>query len=329
MSVAGYPGPLSDEDFARIVNAGFGRVQGPTDFTITPGAGTREVSVSAGLYIGQGIRSSYAAPKVLTGGAVAAVGGQPADRWDCVVLRMHWEDGNDNSELYLAPGTADLAYPSGLQTLPIDVGDEYDVPLGLVRFRTGLTAVQQIVPTHPFGGGPALFLVDPLAPLPGWAGMGTKADRAGELWTRVPGATPWRCDRPARTSWTAVRDVTETGGAAGDIAFAAVNPPGSPPPGRYLVRGDGSVQGVGTGSEAIGGFVRLHKFTSGGVVTVLGVDKAVTLGRANFDIENVTLEREFVHTGGPLGLAFLVKADAVAPKVFAGSSITLEWAGPA
>lgn len=323
-SSAGYAGPVTDEQYARILGGSFPWVSSKDDFVVTPGPGTLQITVSAGRITGYGIEDVFAAA-TLTATAPSA-----GSEWWAVIVRRTYTSTPPKSEVLMVKGSAAYAFPASLNLAMSNIGGVHDIVLWMVRFTSGLTAVQERVDHRPFGGGTHLVLRDltganaPL--LPDWAPIGVFVTRNDEEWRHDYDDTGphWKMMRPApddryRYVERAPAPDASFGTSGGSYVSGTMV---GVQPGKWRIKGTAVVAVGAVGNAGIIGYdVRLM---------VNGVQRRF-LPLAGFGGAQVSHDIEYLHTQDTFGNlpVNLTGFATTSVKACTGSEIAMTWEGPA
>lgn len=180
----GYDGTVDEAQWASMVSKVGSYEYGidkAGDFAVTQSAGTRMISIAAGLAWGRGIMDTSDAAAVIQMDAVST-----GSRYDLIALRRSWGPANGGpSEIVVIKGTSAKALPSGRQSNP---GITDDQPIALVRVQAGSASIPEIVDLRVWGrNGGQMYAKDDLVRSYINA-VGTEINVAGTLWERSVGA---------------------------------------------------------------------------------------------------------------------------------------------
>lgn len=143
----GYDGTVDEAQWASMVSKIGGYeygVDAAGHFAVTQSAGTRMISIAAGLAWGRGVMDISDAASVIQLDAVTT-----GARYDLVALRRTWGPANGGpTELVVIKGTSAKAIPSGRQASPGVVDDQ---PLALVRVQAGSASIPEIIDLRLWG----------------------------------------------------------------------------------------------------------------------------------------------------------------------------------
>lgn len=155
----GYDGTVDEVQWASMVSKVGGYeygVDGAGHFAVTQSAGTRMISIAAGLAWGRGVMDISDAAAVIQLEAVTT-----GSRYDLIALRRTWGPANGGpTELVVIKGTSTKAIPSGRKSNPGVIDDQ---PLALVRVQAGAASIPEIVDLRVWGrNGGQLYAKDDL-----------------------------------------------------------------------------------------------------------------------------------------------------------------------
>lgn len=200
----GYDGTVDEVQWATMVPKVGGYeygVDGAGHFAVTQSAGTRMISVAAGLAWGRGVMDISDAAAVIQLDAVAT-----GSRYDLIALRRTWGPVNGGpTELVVIKGTSTKAIPSGRQANP---GVTDDQPIALVRVQSGSTSIPEIIDLRVWGrnGGQLYARHDLVRSY--MNAVGTEVNISGTIWRCIVGANNtavWEKAGPVGdTGWTQV-----------------------------------------------------------------------------------------------------------------------------
>lgn len=180
----GYDGTVDEVQWATMVPKVGGYeygVNGAGDFAVSQVAGTRMISVAAGLAWGRGVMDVSDTAAVIQLETVAT-----GSRYDLIALRRSWGPANGGpSEIVVIKGTSSKAIPSGRQANP---GVSDDQPLALVRVQAGSASIPEIIDLRVWGrNGGQLFAKDDLV-RSYMNSVGTEICVGSTEWQRIAGA---------------------------------------------------------------------------------------------------------------------------------------------
>lgn len=206
----GYDGTVDEVQWANMVSkTGFSEygVDSSTAFLVTQVAGTRMVSIAAGLAWGRGVMDISDTAVNVQLEAVTT-----GSRYDLIALRRSWGPANGGpSEIVIIKGTSSKALPSMRQSNPGVVDDQ---PIALVRVQAGSTSIPEIIDLRVWARNGGLYAVDDLA-RSYIASVGTEIVVKNNLWRRIVGANntaSWlNCGPVNNIDWVS----TTSGGASG------------------------------------------------------------------------------------------------------------------
>lgn len=196
----GYDGTVDEVQWASMVSKVGGYEYGvdkASDFAVTQSAGTRMISIAAGLAWGRGVMDISDAAAVIQLDAVAT-----GTRYDLVALRRSWGPANGGpSELVIIKGTSAKAIPAGRNTNP---GVSDDQPLALVRVQAGSASIPEIIDLRVWGrNGGRLYAKNDLV-RSYLTSVGTEISVDGTLWQRIVAANDV-------ASWLKLGTINDTG----------------------------------------------------------------------------------------------------------------------
>ncbi|QRQ79183.1 hypothetical protein [Glutamicibacter protophormiae] len=178
----GYDGTVDEAQWASMVSKVGGYEYGidkAGDFAVTQSAGTRMISIAAGLAWGRGVMDISDAAAVIQLDAVTT-----GARYDLVAIRRSWGPANGGpSELVIIKGTSAKAIPAGRLATP---GITDDQPIALVRVQAGSASIPEIIDLRVWGrnGGQLYALHDMVRSY--LTSLGTEVNINGALWQYVP-----------------------------------------------------------------------------------------------------------------------------------------------
>lgn len=180
----GYDGTVDEVQWASMVSKVGGYEYGvdkPGDFAVTQSAGTRMISIAAGLAWGRGVMDISDAAAVIQLEPVTT-----GSRYDLIALRRNWGPASGGpSELVVIKGTSSKAIPSGRQSNPGVIDDQ---PLALVRVQAGSASIPEIIDLRVWGrNGGQMYAKDDLV-RSYLTSIGTQINVNGIMRERVVGA---------------------------------------------------------------------------------------------------------------------------------------------
>lgn len=187
----GYDGTVDEVQWASMVSKVGGYEYGVDkagDFAVSQSAGTRMITIAAGLAWGRGVMDISDAAAVIQLEPVTT-----GSRYDLIALRRSWGPANGGpTELVVIKGTSAKTLPSGRQSNP---GVTDDQPLALVRVQAGSASLPEIIDLRVWGrNGGQLFAKDDLVRSYINA-VGTEINISGTVWERTVSANnsaAWR-----------------------------------------------------------------------------------------------------------------------------------------
>lgn len=210
----GYDGTVDESQWASMVSKVGGYEYGidkAGDFAITQSAGTRMVSISAGLAWGRGVMDISDAPVILQLDSVST-----GSRYDLIALRRTWGPANGGpTEIVVVKGTSAKTIPSGRQSNPGVVDDQ---PLALVRVTAGVASIPEIIDLRIWGrNGGQLYARNDLVRIY-LSSPGTEINVNGIEWRLIVDANStalWEKSGPVSdTGWNRTSDFTHWWGGS-------------------------------------------------------------------------------------------------------------------
>lgn len=213
----GYDGTVDEVQWASMVSKVGGYEYGVDkagDFAVSQSAGTRMITIAAGLAWGRGVMDISDAASVIQLDAVTT-----GSRYDLIAIRRAWGPVNGGpSELVVIKGTSAKTLPANRHSNP---GVSDDQPLALVRVQSGSASIPEIIDLRVWGrNGGQLFAKNDLV-RSYLATVGTELNVAGVLWQYVPstnGTAAWiKHGTRSDSGWVTINTGWKSGwGAAGD-----------------------------------------------------------------------------------------------------------------
>lgn len=180
----GYDGTVDEAQWASMISKVGGYEYGVDkagDFAVTQSAGTRMISIAAGLAWGRGVMDISDAAAIIQLDSVAT-----GSRYDLIALRRTWGPVSGGpTEIVVVKGTGAKAIPAARQTSP---GVTDDQPLALARVTAGSASISEIIDLRVWGrNGGQLYAKDDLVRSYINA-IGTEICIGSTEWQRVVGA---------------------------------------------------------------------------------------------------------------------------------------------